>query len=93
MRKDFHIAHGLADWVVGVEPFDAEQFGVSQEGIEMPDMSIDPESKMLTVFNTWARDEKCVHISVSAKYRAYDRDGRPLQSGTTRDDDGNEEER
>jgi hypothetical protein len=75
-----HVAHYDADWIVGVSPFDYDDFGL-EEGDEVPDISVDPETKLLTVINTSEECARCYYITLH--HRVLGRDGRFLAMGST----------
>ena len=80
-----HIARFDADWIVGVEPFDEVDFGLPP-GAELPDISIDPEEKLLSVINPSRTHARSVTISLSHVLR--DASGLALHAGAHRDDAG-----
>ena len=58
-----HVAHRRAPWIGGVEGL--ESLGELAEGAEFPDISIDPEDKVLSVVNATDR-ERCFFLSLPA---------------------------
>jgi len=61
-----HIAHFDAPWILGVGPFDPADYGFTKDNLPpLPDLTIDPESKMLTVINL-SKTFKSYHIGVDA---------------------------
>ena len=85
-----HIIHGSnpPKWVVGMDTFFPEDFGLSSETVEqMPDISIDPESGLLTCVNKHESNIRTFYISVSCK--VLDADLKDMEDGMARDIDGN----
>ena len=58
-----HVARFEADWVVGVEPFDESDFGLPP-GAELPDISVDPDERLLSVINPSETHARSFTISV-----------------------------
>ena len=85
-----HIIHGInpPKWIVGMDTFFAEDFGLSSDTVEqMPDISIDPESGLLTCVNKHESNIRTFYISVSCK--VLDADLKDMEDGMARDIDGN----
>jgi hypothetical protein len=82
-----HVARFAADWVVGVEPFDEADFGLPP-GAELPDISIEPEERLLSVINSSRTHARSMTITLSHVLR--DAEGRALDAGVHRDDAGAE---
>lgn len=84
-----HIIHGInpPKWIVGMDTFFAEDFGLSSDTVEqMPDISIDPESGLLTCVNKHESNIRTFYISVSCK--VLDADLKDMENGMARDIDG-----
>ncbi|CAJ1370826.1 unnamed protein product [Effrenium voratum] len=74
-----HVAHGAAPWILGLQDLQSAGF----ESEDLPDISIDPEDKVLSVFNS-TEEERCYCLSLAAAAR-----GRaPLRPGQARKEDG-----
>ena len=85
-----HIVHGSdpPEWIVGIGTFFPEDFGLNSDTIEqMPDISIDPESGLLTCVNKHESNVRTFYISVSCK--VLDADLKDMENGMARDIDGN----
>jgi murein DD-endopeptidase MepM/ murein hydrolase activator NlpD len=80
-----HVARFEADWLVGVEPFDEADFGLPP-GAELPDISVDPEERLLSVINPSRSHARSVTLSLPHTLR--DADGAALAAGSYRDDSG-----
>lgn len=75
-----HICHYNADWIVGVEPFDADEYDEV-----IPDIALNPDERGVSVcvINTQAVPRT---FYVSLAHRCVSGDGTPLQMGWTRDE-------
>ena len=73
-----------APWVVGVEPFDPDDF---EEGVALPDLGIDADGEhpLLTAVNTGGAPRS---FFISTPHVFVGAGGRPLARGWTRDDAG-----
>lgn len=83
-----HIAIDSAEWILGTESFDYDAFGLPSEA-EVPDISIDPEARILTVANPSAT-AKVYYITIETE--AEDKFGRKLSSGSWTDSSGAQRE-
>jgi len=83
-----YVCHSSADpsWIIDVGEFDLEDFGVGSVE-ELPDISVDPETHMLTVINT-AAQAQIYYITLGHQLR--DGQQQLLKMGTARDEDGHE---
>jgi len=72
-----HIAHGDADWVIGRDHFNPDEW---DEVDRVPDLSLDPETLLLTAINTTNRFKS---FFISFPYPATGHGERPLQMGVT----------
>ena len=73
-------------WFVGVDDFDPEDFGL-REGDDVPDISLDPETQLLTAFNP-TDGTRTIYVTVG--HPARDAHGREMTMGVARDEAGNE---
>ena len=80
-----HVARFEADWVVGVEPFDESDFGLPP-GAELPDISVDPDERLLSVINPSETHARSFTISVPHTLR--DSAGKALAAAVTPAADG-----
>ncbi|CAE8633792.1 unnamed protein product [Polarella glacialis] len=80
-----HVAHRRAPWILGVQ--DLESAGIQAGDEPLPDISIDPEEKVLSVINT-SDVERCYYLSLPAESGCATASGRRLATGTARDADG-----
>eukprot|EP00949_MAST-11_sp_MAST-11-sp1_P002021 g2021.t1 len=84
-----HVAHApdLPAWVCGSSRFDPEEFGLSEdEENEVPDISVDPETHMLSVINKSHSVRRSFFIST--RNPVSDRNGKPMESGTSMNEQG-----
>jgi hypothetical protein len=79
-----HVVHGDSDWIIGRDHFDPEEW--DDPGV-IPDLSLDPETLMLTAINTTPRFKS---FFISFPYPATGKGHRPLQSGIWRERDDEE---
>ena len=79
-----HIVTPESKWIIGMDDFDEEELGL-EPGHDPPDISVDPETQMLSVINASGVTRS---YFVTAGHKAVDRDGRALSMGTTRDAKG-----
>lgn len=83
-----HVALPSSDWVISSSPFSLEDLGLeSGDEEEVPDLSVDPETSILSVNNLHRTLPLSAFISIG-KVRAYDRWGKALEQGEHEDDDG-----
>mmetsp|Transcript_14497 Transcript_14497/g.38770 ORF Transcript_14497/g.38770 Transcript_14497/m.38770 type:complete len:418 (+) Transcript_14497:322-1575(+) len=90
-----HVAFGNARWVVAVDEWvreewcDGDESGDDNEQdapLALPDISIDPKTRLLTLLNT---DAACARVFyVTLMHVLLDARGRPLEAGYSRDADG-----
>ena len=82
-----HVAHREDPaWVVGSEQLEEGMFGPGIALSSVPDMSIDPETGLLSLVNASSTLHKCFNISVGgACLPVRDSDGAPLAVGESRD--------
>lgn len=84
---------GGAPWILGLE--DLASAGLEEiptaegGGSSLPDISIDPEERILSVINAGS-GERCFFLSLPAECGCRGRSGRPLGIGSTKDSDGTE---
>jgi len=84
-----HIIHDNKPpkWIVGIDPFVPEDFGLSIDNEDqMPDISIDPDSGLLTCINRHNSNIRTFYISVSCN--SYDKNFHLLERGQARDAKG-----
>ncbi|GBG28049.1 Glycyl-glycine endopeptidase ALE-1 [Hondaea fermentalgiana] len=83
-----HVARFAADWLVDVDTeLDDETFGVRLD--QVPEISIDPESRLLSVINSDPERCKSFNLTLSgACLPARNGDGVALAQGTAQDADG-----
>ncbi len=82
-----HVAHREDPaWVVGSEGLEEGMFGPGVALSTVPDMSIDPETGLLSLVNSSSKLHKCFNISVGgACLPVRGSDGAPLAVGESRD--------
>lgn len=84
-----HIVHNRAPWILGVQSLRAA--GLSKRKKEqLPDISVDPESRILSVINS-SSTKRCFYLSLPAAYDCRTRRGSKLEAGRSRDSSGKEE--
>eukprot|EP00512_Aurantiochytrium_limacinum_P007902 CAMPEP_0171538214 /NCGR_PEP_ID=MMETSP0959-20130129/18997_1 /TAXON_ID=87120 /ORGANISM="Aurantiochytrium limacinum, Strain ATCCMYA-1381" /LENGTH=384 /DNA_ID=CAMNT_0012085069 /DNA_START=49 /DNA_END=1200 /DNA_ORIENTATION=- len=83
-----HVARFNADWLVDIETdLDEDTFGVSLD--QIPEISVDPESGLLSVINSDQTRCKSFNLTLAgACLPAIDGKNRQLSMGSTRDDNG-----
>lgn len=84
-----HVAHHRAAWTLGVQSL-ASAGLADVDSDDLPDISVDPRRKILSVINSSGRD-RCFFLSVPAAYECCGRAGRKLEVGQSRDASGAEE--
>ena len=85
-----HIIHDNKppNWIVGIDTFAPEDFGLTIDNEDqMPDISIDPESGLLTCINKHNNNIRTFYISVSCNL--YNVDMEAMDKGEARDTKGN----
>ncbi|CAM9668353.1 unnamed protein product [Discosporangium mesarthrocarpum] len=85
-----HVAHHQAPWILDSYPFDPEEYGLEEGSTDVPDIIIDPDSRMLSVINADDSVDKSFFITTS--HRALDASHKPLASGVARGVDRQEKE-
>ena len=85
-----HIIHDNKppNWIVGIDTFAPEDFGLTVDNEDqMPDISIDPESGLLTCINKHNNNIRTFYISVSCNL--YNVNMEAMDKGEARDTKGN----
>ena len=77
-----YIAHGEGWWILESSPFEEEEWGAPEE---VPDLSLDPESNLLTAINT---SMKYKSFFISFPYRAMGNRDQILRMGKYSDEEG-----
>lgn len=85
------MAHLRAPWILGVESLDSTGLADASADEALPDISIDPEEKVLSAINVTDRD-RCYFISLPARCGCIGARGRILQSGMAKSLGGLEEQ-
>ena len=85
-----HFWHGSSTrppWMLGKpEPFNSDDFGL-EAGDEVPDLSVDPETMVLTVINA-KPTPRCFHVTIEHPATGFD--GAQLQMGAAKREDGDD---
>lgn len=81
-----HVCHFESDWILETGPIVWADFGLSAPSTTaLPDISVDPESHVLTVINAHTIT-RCFYIT--AFHKTLDRDRQPLEEGRVIDQNG-----
>ena len=84
----FSWAGGDSDWLLGPpQRFSRSEFGLSRSD-HVPDLSLDPEERTLSVINSSPSVPRAYHISL--EHPVYGRGGMPLPMGRSRAENGDE---
>eukprot|EP00930_Biecheleria_cincta_P020737 TRINITY_DN15524_c0_g1_i1.p1 TRINITY_DN15524_c0_g1~~TRINITY_DN15524_c0_g1_i1.p1 ORF type:complete len:365 (-),score=51.01 TRINITY_DN15524_c0_g1_i1:318-1412(-) len=78
-----HVAHHSAPWILGTQDLDSAGFGNEED---LPDISIDPDEKILSVINT-TEEDRCYCLTLPASCGCRSASGRKLATGSARDAD------
>lgn len=84
VQKGCYVAHYDAQWLVGVHPFDPRDFGLDEDD-DFPDISIDPETNLLSVVNQSTVDRS---FYISLGHPIIDASGQQLAMGSAVDAKG-----
>lgn len=80
-----HVAHRRAPWTLGTQSFEKAGLDPLEE---LPDISVDPRGKVLSVVNS-ASVVRCFVLSLPSSYRCFGRGGKELAAGESIDEEGN----
>ena len=81
---------GAAEWILGLEEYDPDEFGLSPSDPtgNLPDLSIDPESLLLTAINPSSSRRSYFVTLLPPCSPAFGADGVALETGGVRDERG-----
>lgn len=81
-----HVAHRSAPWILGLQSL--HEAGLeSPLDVPLPDISIDPDEKILSVINTTEND-RCYYVSLPGECGCTSITGRRLATGQSKDSAG-----